>query len=544
MQSHPELQWHPAAAPLKTLQESGRLTVMPGVGYTSPNQSHFTSRHFYEVGDLNEAGQVGWMGRWLDRNGRADNPLQGLSLDSSLAPSLAAAVVPTAAVSNPANFRLNADEIGPFGTAMNTTYGAMGRLADRGRRASRRRAARRRRSSASRRASPRSAARRSRRPPRRRTRPTTASPAGCKVLAKMLHMGLPIRCVALDGPGGYDTHENQATSLQNNLDEPRQLARRLPGGPREPAGGGPLAAACSSTCGASSAAAPPQNGTGTDHGAAGASLLMGAASTIAKTGQGEFPGVVTLDRSGNLRNTVDFRVDLQVRARGLAGRRPDRRAAERGLVPEPRADQGVVARRPTRLLALALAALLALAAAPAADAKKRRGCKKRACRGLVAKSSVARGLPAAWLVRSAIPRRPGRRPAGVAVGARARRRPRRAGGAGRARRPPPPPPVPGSSPWFLQVSADDTDLDDMHLYLSRGTVRAGEVTIEFNNRAAQDPHNLRLRRGGASFGFDVVDKGEAAEKAFTLAAGTYTLFCSLAGHEAAGMKAQLVVADQ
>ena len=34
---------------------------------------------------------------------------------------------------------------------------------------------------------------------------------------------------------------------------------------------------------------------------------MGATTTIAKTGQGEFPGVVTLDRSGNLRTTVDFR---------------------------------------------------------------------------------------------------------------------------------------------------------------------------------------------------------------------------------------------
>ena len=91
VQSHPELQWHPAAAPLKTLQENGRLTVMPAVGYTSPNQSHFTSRHFYEVGDLNEAGQIGWMGRWLDRNGRADNPLQGLSLESRLQPALATA---------------------------------------------------------------------------------------------------------------------------------------------------------------------------------------------------------------------------------------------------------------------------------------------------------------------------------------------------------------------------------------------------------------------------------------------------------------------
>jgi uncharacterized protein (DUF1501 family) len=52
---------------------------------------------------------------------------------------------------------------------------------------------------------------------------------------------------------------------------------------------------------------PQQNGTGTDHGAAGASLLLGAPSTIARTGQGEFPGLATLDRSGNLRNTVDFR---------------------------------------------------------------------------------------------------------------------------------------------------------------------------------------------------------------------------------------------
>ena len=81
----------------------------------------------------------------------------------------------------------------------------------------------------------------------------------------------------------------------------------------------------------------------------------------------------------------------------------------------------------------------------------------------------------------------------------------------------------------------------MHLYLSRGTVLAGEVTIEFNNRFAQDPHNLRLRRGGASFGFPTVDKGEAAEDSFPLTAGGYTLFCSLAGHEAAGMRATLAV---
>ena len=81
--------------------------MIPAIGYSSPNQSHFTSRHFYEVGELNEAGQVGWLGRWLDRNGRADNPLQGLSLDTTLAPALAAASMPVAAVASPTNFALS-----------------------------------------------------------------------------------------------------------------------------------------------------------------------------------------------------------------------------------------------------------------------------------------------------------------------------------------------------------------------------------------------------------------------------------------------------
>ena len=51
------LQWHSAAAPLKSLHEQDRVTVIPAIGYSSPNQSHFTSRHYYEVGELNESGQ-------------------------------------------------------------------------------------------------------------------------------------------------------------------------------------------------------------------------------------------------------------------------------------------------------------------------------------------------------------------------------------------------------------------------------------------------------------------------------------------------------
>ena len=46
----PRLFWHPLAAPLAQLHGEGKVSVMPTVGYTDPNQSHFTSRHFWEVG--------------------------------------------------------------------------------------------------------------------------------------------------------------------------------------------------------------------------------------------------------------------------------------------------------------------------------------------------------------------------------------------------------------------------------------------------------------------------------------------------------------
>src|SRR3954451_9804096 len=73
------LQWHPAADKLMTLYDEGKVTVLPAVGYASPNYSHFTSRHYWEVGDVDPAGRVGWLGRYLDRHGAPDNPLQGLS---------------------------------------------------------------------------------------------------------------------------------------------------------------------------------------------------------------------------------------------------------------------------------------------------------------------------------------------------------------------------------------------------------------------------------------------------------------------------------
>ena len=98
------LMWHPQAGGLAQLHGEGKVAVFPAIGYDPPDESHFTSRHYWEVGELNTQGRTGWMGRYLDVAGNPDNPLQGLSLDYSLAPALATATVPVAAVSTPSDY--------------------------------------------------------------------------------------------------------------------------------------------------------------------------------------------------------------------------------------------------------------------------------------------------------------------------------------------------------------------------------------------------------------------------------------------------------
>ena len=97
----PRLRWHPSLAPFATLHGEGKVTVLPGVGYTGPDQSHFTSRHFWEVGATDDRLLTGWLGRYLDRTGSPSNPLQGLSLESRLQPALATAKVPVASIDAP-----------------------------------------------------------------------------------------------------------------------------------------------------------------------------------------------------------------------------------------------------------------------------------------------------------------------------------------------------------------------------------------------------------------------------------------------------------
>ena len=294
------LHWHPSLAPLAELHGEGKVTVMPAIGYDDPNQSHFTSRHYWEVGATDVNVRTGWLGRYLDRVGTMDNPLQGLALSDSLQPSLASTNVPIAAVSQVDDYGFWAqnvwgepetrmlDAIGSFtassGPARVQVADVASQVAhlreqllpfDDGNWGS------------------------------PVTYPTSSDPFPARLagLASMIAAGLPLRYVTVSAPGMYDTHADQAidfgSALALTADSLNAFQRDL-----EARG---LADRVIVHVWSEFGRRGEENGSlGTDHGAAGAGFLIG--SQVKGQMLGEFPGLATgLDDDGNLKATFDFR---------------------------------------------------------------------------------------------------------------------------------------------------------------------------------------------------------------------------------------------
>ena len=68
---------------------------------------------------------------------------------------------------------------------------------------------------------------------------------------------------------------------------------------------------------------------------------------------------------------------------------------------------------------------------------------------------------------------------------------------------------------------------------------SGKVTIDFTNDSST-PHNVTIEGNGVNAGTKTFSGGEDSVSA-DLPAGTYTFFCSVPGHEEAGMKGTLTV---
>ncbi|MGC2372698.1 MAG: DUF1501 domain-containing protein [Solirubrobacteraceae bacterium] len=296
------LMWHPAAGGLAELHEEGKVTTFPAIGYQPADESHFTSRHYWEVGQLDANVRTGWMGRYLDLTGEPENPLQGLSLDYSLAPALATATMPVAAVSSPADYTMWANGLGePISGPALETFGALGAFSAPSPAYAQARGAsydtglvlekmagfvQSEKESGD--ISP-------------VTYPTGDFAERLAVLAAMLHTEMPIRCASMNAVGSYDTHSGEAETLSTNLQqtvaavvafqrdlEARKLDQRV------------LIQLWSEF-----GRRPEENGSGTDHGAGGAAFLIGSRASGKMVG--EFPGLSNLDVNDNVLTTSDFR---------------------------------------------------------------------------------------------------------------------------------------------------------------------------------------------------------------------------------------------
>jgi uncharacterized protein (DUF1501 family) len=298
------LMWHPAASGLATLHGEGKVTTFPAIGYDPPDESHFTSRHYWEVGELNGAVGTGWLGRYLDVAGSLSNPLQGLSLGDSLAPALATATNPVAAVSSPADYSFWANGLDdPVLSLALDTIGQLGAIP-----ASSPAFAQARRAAANMievrgQVAPFVTAGGTPNYNSPVSYPTSAPQFDDRLaaLAAMLAAGLPISCASLEAPGTYDTHSDEvatlATNLQQTVDGVVAFQRDL-----EARG---IADRVLIQLWSEFGRRPQDNGSGCDHGAAGVAFLVGTRASGVMVG--EFPGLANLDVNENLVNTSDYR---------------------------------------------------------------------------------------------------------------------------------------------------------------------------------------------------------------------------------------------
>jgi uncharacterized protein (DUF1501 family) len=304
----PRLHWNPNAAPIAELHEEGKVSVLPAVGYADPNQSHFTSRHYWEVGATNADLLTGWMGRYLDLVGSADNPLQGLCLDESLQPALATARMPVATLDRPSGYSFWArDAWGTPGELMLDSFASLGRAGIDSRDPAMTKSGQAAVMSSTLRSEllqfqPKSGESEAPLPP---GYPTSADefPARMAGVAQLLSVGLPLHCVTVSTESVFDTHSSQAPVFDSGL---AQASQTLNAFQRDLERRGLADRVLTLVWSEFGRRAQENASAGTDHGAAGCAFVIG--TSAAGKMIGEWPGLASgLDENGNIRATSDFR---------------------------------------------------------------------------------------------------------------------------------------------------------------------------------------------------------------------------------------------
>ncbi len=94
-----ELGFHPTMAPLKKYWDEGKLAVFLGIGYPNSSYSHFRSMDIWHTCEPDTQGTEGWLGRAIkDLDPNSENVLTGVNFGRGLPRALVKDGVPVASV--------------------------------------------------------------------------------------------------------------------------------------------------------------------------------------------------------------------------------------------------------------------------------------------------------------------------------------------------------------------------------------------------------------------------------------------------------------
>jgi uncharacterized protein (DUF1501 family) len=91
--------FHPSMAALKPFWDGGKMAIVNGIGYAKPDYSHFRSMDIWYTAQPESMATDGWLGKLVrDLDPRADNVLTAVSFGRGLPRALSLAGVPVASV--------------------------------------------------------------------------------------------------------------------------------------------------------------------------------------------------------------------------------------------------------------------------------------------------------------------------------------------------------------------------------------------------------------------------------------------------------------
>ena len=105
-----EVGFHPHMAALTPMWDAGKFAVVEGVGYPSPNYSHFVSMDYWETADPTDGGGEGWLGKYLGELDAATiGAVPAMNVGRALPPELQSNKVAISTVASLDNYQFQDD---------------------------------------------------------------------------------------------------------------------------------------------------------------------------------------------------------------------------------------------------------------------------------------------------------------------------------------------------------------------------------------------------------------------------------------------------